>query len=215
MNKKIVIVDYSLGNLFSVQQAFLHLGINAVLSDNKKEIENADAIVIPGVGAFAEAMNALTTKDLIAPIKDFVSTGKPFLGICLGLQLLFEESEEFGSTKGLALIPGTIKKFNFSSSTKRVPIPQIAWNKIKKPANYTNKGEQTALKNVKENEFMYFVHSYYVAPTNKEDILCETEYEQFNYCSAIKKNNIFATQFHPEKSAFAGLKIYKNWIETI
>jgi glutamine amidotransferase len=215
MNKKVVIIDYSLGNLFSVQQAFLHLGINALVSDNKKAIETADAIVIPGVGAFAEAMNTLNNKDLVSPIKDFVASGKPFLGICLGLQLLFEESEEFGSTKGLALIPGMIKKFNFSSSSKRVPVPQIAWNKIKKPHNYINKWEDTALKDIKENEFMYFVHSYYVAPTKNEHVLCETVYEGFNYCSAVKKDNIFATQFHPEKSAFEGLKIYKNWIETI
>ena len=166
---------------------------------------------MPGVGAFAEAMNNLHAKDIVKPILAAIDKGKPFLGICLGLQLLFENSEEFGSTKGLGIIPGQIKKFNFSD--KKIKVPQMGWNNIKEPQ--LGKWKDTALSYVKNNEFMYFVHSYYACPALKENILCETEYEGINYCSAIIKNNVVATQFHPEKSANEGLKIYKNWIEKI
>lgn len=211
MSKNIVIVDYSLGNMFSVQQAFAYFGIDAPLTRDKNQIDNADAIVLPGVGAFAEAMKNLQEMDLVNTIKSSIDKGKPFLGICLGMQLLFSKSEEFGSTEGFGIIPGQIKKFNFTD--KKVRVPQMAWNNIQQPSS--NKWKNTALETVKDNEFMYFVHSYYAVPEDTNHVLCETSYEGLKYCSAVIKDNILATQFHPEKSATEGLKIYKNWIEKI
>ena len=214
--KKVTIVDYGLGNLFSVQHAFLHLGQQTEVTSDKKKIEEADAIILPGVGAFGEAMKNLEAMDLVEPIKNFVATGKPFLGVCLGMQLLFEESEEFGTSKGLGIIPGYIKKFNHhTTQNNAVRVPQIAWNKIEKPANSPHDWNNTVLKNVKEGEYMYFVHSYYATPSHKNHVLTETNYDGFSYCSSVLKNNVFAAQFHPEKSAQEGLKIYTNWLTKI
>lgn len=211
MSKNIVIIDYSLGNMFSVQQAFAYLGVQAEVTADKNKIRNAHAIVLPGVGAFAEAMNSLNANGLTQEIQESVSNGKPFLGICLGMQLLFDTSEEFGATQGLGLIKGQIKRFVFDY--KSIKIPQMGWNKIQQPE--PNKWKGTVLKNVNDGEFMYFVHSYYAVPQNKADVLCVTEYGGVEYCSAVLHENIVATQFHPEKSAQEGLKIYENWIKKI
>lgn len=209
MSKKIVIIDYSLGNMFSVQQAFAYLGVQAEVTDDVQKIRSADAIVLPGVGAFAEAMDHLNASGLTNEIKNAVTKGKPFLGICLGMQLLFESSEEFGASAGLGLIKGSIKRFAFDD--KSIKIPQMGWNNINQPE--PNKWKGTVLDNVKNGEFMYFVHSYYAVPQQKENVLCLTEYGGLSYCSAVIHHNIVATQFHPEKSAAEGLKIYENWIK--
>jgi glutamine amidotransferase len=207
--KKIVIVDYRLGNLFSVNQALTNIGLDVIITSNATEIETADALVLPGVGAFSDAMNNLQELDLINPIKEFVTTGKPFLGICLGLQLLFSESEEFGQTKGLGLVKGLVKRFfNTNRNGEIRKVPQIAWNQINKTNG--NTWENTPLNNIKEGEFMYFVHSFYVEPAEPVG-LSQTNYDGQNYISSILKNNLFACQFHPEKSAKEGLKIYNNW----
>ena len=208
--KKIIIIDYQLGNLFSVKQACDTMGLFTKISSEKQDILNADALILPGVGAFIEAMKNLENLDLINPIKDMVYAGKPIFGICLGQQLLFTESEEFGAGKGLDLIPGLIKKFPLSNNEKKVKVPQIAWNKV---YPYKQKWINTPLKELKENEFMYFVHSYYVQPANDSCVLTQTDYEGIEYCSSLLINNIFATQFHPEKSSVKGLSIYKNWAE--
>ena len=209
-NKSVVIVDYELGNLFSVKHACLHAGMKAIISSDKNLIEKADAIILPGVGSFGDAMNHLEELDLISPIKEFISSGRPFLGICLGMQLLFEESEEFGIRKGLGIIKGNIKKFPNIFENKKMRVPQIAWNQIEKPANTSWK--ESALAEINDKEYMYFVHSFYALPSEQENILTLTRYNNFEYCSAIKKNNVFAMQFHPEKSAREGLKIYNNWL---
>ncbi len=212
MSKKVVIIDYQLGNLFSVYQACLNEGIEAKTSSEKKTVEEADALILPGVGAFGDAMLSLKKYDLIEPIRDFAASGRPLFGICLGLQLLFSESEEFGSFKGLDLVKGTVKKFPTSSKNRgKVLVPQIAWNQIQEKKSW----KTSPLQNLKNGEFMYFVHSYYVCPDTTAEILSQTSYADVTYCSSISKNNIFATQFHPEKSAKEGLKIYKNWIEKI
>lgn len=207
--KKIVIVDYNLGNLFSVNQALTNIGLNVKISSKAEDIGSADAIVLPGVGAFSDAMNSLQGLNLINPLKEFASSGKPFLGICLGLQLLFSESEEFGITKGLGFVNGRVKRFsnnNRDGETRKVP--QIAWNQIHKIKN--NSWENTPLNVIKEGEFMYFVHSFYVEPVESVG-LSQTNYEGQIYVSSIQKNNLFACQFHPEKSAQEGLKIYNSW----
>lgn len=207
--KKILIIDYKLGNLFSVNQALTNIGLNVSITTNAGEIETADAIVLPGVGAFGDAMNNLQELNLINPIKKFVDSGKPFLGICLGLQLLFSESEEFGITIGLGLVKGSVKRFhntNRDGETRKVP--QIAWNQIHK-ANGKS-WDNTPLNGIKNGEFMYFVHSFYVDPEEAVG-LSQTNYDGKIYISSIQKNNLFACQFHPEKSAKEGLKIYNNW----
>lgn len=207
--KKILIIDYKSGNLFSVNQALTNIGFNVLISSNADDIASADAIVLPGVGAFGDAMNNLHDLNLIRPIKQFVETGKPFLGICLGLQLLFTESEEFGYTKGLDLVKGKVKRFNMNNNAgENRKIPQISWNKINKINN--NSWENTPLQDIKDGEFMYFVHSFFVEPEEPVG-LTETNYDGQTYVSSIQKNNIFACQFHPEKSAQEGLQIYKTW----
>lgn len=207
--KKILILDYKLSNLFSVNQALTNIGLNAIITSNADEIESADAIVLPGVGAFTDAINNLYNLNLINPIKKFVDSGKPFLGICLGLQLLFSESEEFGISKGLGLVKGRVKRFNNNNKegdTRKVP--QIAWNQIHKIDGKL--WENTPLSDIDEGAFMYFIHSFYVEPEEPVG-LSQTTYDGQHYVSSIQKNNIFACQFHPEKSAQEGLKIYNSW----
>jgi imidazole glycerol-phosphate synthase subunit HisH len=209
--KKILIIDYKLGNLFSVNQALSNIGLNSLITSNIAEIDTADAIVLPGVGAFTDAMKNLKESGLISPIKKFITTGKPFLGVCLGLQLLFSESEEFGLTRGLGIIKGKVKRFyNTNAEGETRKVPQIAWNHIKKLNGVT--WNNTPLRDIKEGEFMYFVHSFYVEPDEPVG-LSITDYDGQIYISSILKNNIFACQFHPEKSAGEGLKIYNAWAE--
>lgn len=205
---KVVIIDYHLGNLFSVKQACDTVGLNAKISSNKEDILEADALILPGVGAFIEAMQNLEDLGLVEPIKEAVKNNKPLFGVCLGLQLLFTKSEEFGSGNGLDLIPGVIKKFPVHNGEQKIKVPQIQWNKI-----YTSKNNwlNTPLAKVENEEFMYFVHSYYVDPENEACILTKTNYDGIDYCSSVISDNIFAVQFHPEKSATKGISIYKEW----
>jgi len=212
--KKIVVIDYGLGNLFSVQQAFVSFGVDAVITRNPEDLLLADAAVLPGVGAFGDAVKNLKECGLFAPILEFINSGKPFLGVCLGMQLLFEESEEFGKHKGLGVIKGVIKKFpNVNPTNQKLRIPQIAWNTIYPPEG--KEWKATPFENIKKDEFMYFLHSYYASPSQKSDILSMTNYDGIEYCSAVKRENVFAMQFHPEKSAAEGIKIYKNWVNQI
>ena len=209
--KNVIIIDYKLGNLFSVKQACDSIGINAKISSLKEDLINADALILPGVGAFNEAMNNLKSLELDSIIISKVRSGIPIFGICLGLQLLFTESEEFGTGKGLDLISGVIKRFPDLYENRKIRVPQIAWNTIYK---LKQNWDQTPLKEIINNEFMYFIHSYYVEPTDKSCILTLTNYDDIEYCSGINLKNIFATQFHPEKSSEKGISIYKNWALT-
>ena len=206
--KKVVIIDYQLGNLYSVKQACDTVGMNVLVSSNKEDILAADALILPGVGAFIEAMNNLSKLDLIDAIKSKVSLGTPLFGICLGLQLLFTKSEEFGSGNGLDLISGIIKKFPEKFDNRKIKVPHITWNQVYK---LKNSWEETPLRDIINHEFMYFIHSYYVQPNDDKCILTNTNYDGIEFCSSIIQNNIFATQFHPEKSADKGISIYKNW----
>lgn len=206
--KKVTIIDYQLGNLFSVKQACDTVGLNAEISSNREDILNADALILPGVGAFIEAMNNLKKFGLDAAIQNKVNNGTPIFGICLGQQLLFTESEEFGAGKGLDLISGIIKRFPETIDERKIKVPHIAWNTIFK---FKQDWGNSPLKDLKNDEFMYFVHSYYVKPIDDTCILTLTNYDGIDFCSSIIKSNIFATQFHPEKSAGKGISIYKNW----
>lgn len=208
----VAIIDYQMSNIFSVKHACNHVGLNSRITHNIHEIIKADAAILPGVGAFPKAMNNIKKLRLVNTIKKFIYSGRPFMGICLGLQLLFTESEEFGKHKGLDIIKGKVMKFN--KKGKKIKVPQIGWNKIYYP-NKNNKWSKSPLKSIKNNEFMYFVHSYYVDPENKKNILSHTNYSGIIYCSSILKKNVFATQFHPEKSGIQGIKIYQNWAKMI
>jgi len=207
-NKKVIIIDYKLGNLFSVKQACDVVGMNSEISSDRNKILNADALILPGVGAFIEAMNNLNDLDLISAIKYKVNSGTPLFGICLGLQLLFTKSEEFGSGNGLDLIPGLIKKFPKKIENRVIKVPHITWNRILKQERTF---KHTPLSNIENNEFMYFIHSYYVEPSELDCVFTNTNYDGIEFCSAILAGNIFATQFHPEKSSEKGITIYKNW----
>ena len=205
----VAIIDYKMSNLFSVQAACNKVGLSSVITSDKKEILDAKIAILPGVGAFGEAMKHLCELKLDDSISQFVDSGKPFVGICLGLQLLFDSSEEFGENCGLGIVKGKVKKFKFQSNkSEKFPVPQIGWNQIKK----TNEllWNDSLLCNSNDGDFMYFVHSYYVEPREKHIILSSTTYGNTEYCSSIQQNNIFASQLHPEKSGDVGLSIYKK-----
>jgi glutamine amidotransferase len=209
----VAIIDYRMGNMHSVQAACAKVGLSSEITDDKAMIMDARAVILPGVGAFSEAMTHLSRSGLDACIYRFIETGRPFIGICLGLQLMFERSEEFGIHKGLGLIKGSVKKFRLPAVAKvKYPVPQIGWNRIIKHSDW----EDSLLCNNREGDFMYFVHSYYVEPEDSAIILATTRYGGLDYCSAIGRENLFATQFHPEKSGQIGIRIYqqlKNNIE--
>ncbi len=199
----IVIIDYGMGNLKSVYNAFKKYTENVLISSEKKEIENAEKLVLPGVGAFGDAINNLKNYRLFEIIREKVIQDKAkFLGICLGLQLIFEESEESPGVKGFSFIEGKVKKFSLDF----LKVPQIGWNSIRKVK------EHKVLDGIKSGEYFYFVHSYYVDPLDNNIILTKTNYG-IDYVSSIAMDNIVAFQFHPEKSHNSGLKIIENFIK--
>lgn len=203
MKLNIGIIDYKLGNLFSVNQACIHSGLNPLLISDPDQLKNVDGIILPGVGAFGEAELNLKNLNLGEAIVQEVVKGKPLLGVCLGMQLLFEGSEEFGNYKGLGLIKGKIKKF--TNPKKEMKVPHTGWNEIDFVKN------DKILKNISPGELMYFVHSFYAEPQNENDICTTTKYFDSKFTSSILKENIFATQFHPEKSGQKGIQLYMNW----
>jgi len=205
MIPKIVIVDYGMGNLRNVQKGFEKIGLEARLTRNKKEIEKASAIVLPGVGAFKDCMENLEKYGLLDPLLRSIEKGKPYLGICLGLQILFSESEEFGTCKGLDLIRGKVVKFKPDPEHK---VPHMGWNTIEKEQ------EVPMLQGVESGDFFYFVHSYYVVPEEARWVSTFTTYGE-PFVSSIWKENLFATQFHPEKSQRKGLTILENFVRSI
>jgi len=197
----IAVIDYGMGNLRSVSKALEHVGADVVVTDDPQKLKIAKGLVLPGVGAFRDAVRNLKEKGLWEAIVEEVHKGKPFLGICLGLQLLFEKSYEFGEAEGFGFIKGEVVKFELPEDYK---IPHMGWNQVYK------KKDSVLLEGIKEGEFFYFVHSYYVKPESEEVKLTETDYGIY-FTSSIEKENIFATQFHPEKSQKAGLKVLENF----
>ncbi len=199
----IAVVDYGMGNLRSVQKAFEHVGAKAVIVDRAEDIDAAERVVLPGVGAFGDAMNNLKTAGLIAPIVRAISEGRPFLGICLGLQLMFAESEEMGQHRGLDILPGKVKRFPEGQR-----VPQIGWNEVR------IQRETALLDGVPDRSYFYFVHSFFVASERDEDVVGVTDYG-IDYASIAGNDRAFGVQFHPEKSQDAGLKILKNFAEKV
>jgi len=212
--KYVAIIDYKMSNLFSVRQACINVGLHPIVTSDKKIILNASGVILPGVGSFGEAMKNLSDLDLVYVIKKAIFEDKPFMGICLGYQLLFSESEEFGYNKGLEIFSGKVKKFNTGfHQNRKIKVPQIGWNQIF-PYDQS-KWKNSLLNGVNFGEYMYFVHSFYVEVSENEILLSKTDYEGLQYCSSIQNNNLFASQFHPEKSATEGIKIYYNFANLI
>ena len=201
------IIDYGMGNLGSVTNAFRFLELDAKIVARKNEMDDCRALILPGVGAFGDCMSLLVEHDFVDPIKDWVAAGKPLMGICLGLQALFESSEESPGVEGLGIFSGTVKKFDLP---KELKVPQIGWNRMKE-----TKPDCPMFAGVDDGAFFYLVHSYYVCPEDASIVAGTTEYG-IEYCSAAWKDNVFATQFHPEKSQAAGLRVLRdfwNWAE--
>jgi glutamine amidotransferase len=204
----IAIIDYGMGNLRSVQKGFEKIGAEAVITADPQVVLEADKIVLPGVGAFRDCMHNLEQAGFVDPILKVIGEGRPFLGICVGMQLLFSDSIEFGLYKGLNVIPGHVLRFpeDMTVAAEKLKVPQMGWNQLhfeRRPPVY---------KGIEEGANVYFVHSYYVKPDNDDVIATTTDYG-FEFCSSIWKDNIVATQFHPEKSQDVGLRILKNFAE--
>ncbi|MCO8120279.1 imidazole glycerol phosphate synthase subunit HisH [Stieleria sp. TO1_6] len=197
----ITIVDYQMGNLRSVQKAVQRIGGDAVISSDPQQIATAERLILPGVGAFGDAMSEINRRDLAAPIRDFVATGRPFLGICLGLQLLFDEGFEHGTHRGLGILPGEVVHFELPPSYK---VPHMGWNTVRKTA------ESALLDDVADDTHFYFVHSYYVRPSDPGLMSLSCHYGQ-DFCAMVSRDNLFATQFHPEKSQANGLNLLRTF----
>ena len=197
----IAIVDYGMGNLRSVQKAFERVGHGAVVTNRPEEVAQAERVVLPGVGAFGDAMANLKRAGLVDPVVKSISKGRPFLGICLGLQLLFVESEEMGRHRGLDVLPGRVRRFPEGER-----VPQIGWNQIH------IRRKLPLLEGIPDGSFFYFVHSYYVDAENPEDTIATTDYG-IDYTSIAGRGTAFGIQFHPEKSQDLGLRILKNFAE--
>lgn len=213
------VVDYGLGNLFSIKRACEHAGIEVLITPQKDDILAADVVILPGVGAFGDAMAALRRLDLVNVLREVAESGKPLVGICLGIQLLMNESYEFGVHQGLGIIEGPVVRFENPRQEGRVlKVPQVQWNRIfcangqlPKEKAWSN----TPLEGVEDGEFMYFVHSYFVRPTDPSVVLSVSRYGSIEFCSSLRHRNIFACQFHPERSGAVGLQVYRNLFKTI
>ncbi len=201
----IAIIDYEMGNLKSIYKCVKHLNVESTITEDPKEILAADGVILPGVGAFGDAMRHLKEKNLISTINQVVNEKIPLFGICLGQQLLFSTSSEMGDNKGLNLIEGNVIPFK---KTKVNKIPQIGWNNV----SFVDK-ENFLIQGIPNDSYFYFIHSLYTIPKKNKNIIGKTRYGNTEYSSIICKDNIFATQFHPEKSSKNGIQIYKNFID--
>jgi glutamine amidotransferase len=213
-NETVAIIDYGVGNLFSVHKAFSKIGVNSFITSNPEEITSSSKVVLPGVGAFKNGMRKLIETDLSNIVKDVANSGKPLLGICLGAQMLLDSSEEFGDTLGLGLIRGKVTGIpKLSNSGQRIRVPNIGWNNLCYPRGASStKG--TILDSIPETSMTYFVHSFMMSPEDPDTRLADIDYEGIRISAAIKSGNISGTQFHPEKSGTIGLQILRNFCDS-
>lgn len=205
----ITIIDYQMGNLRSVAKAFESLGFNVRISADPRDIATTDKLVLPGVGAFRDCLDNLRQAGFVEPLLEHIKVGKPLLGICVGMQMLFDESREFGIHQGLALVPGKVLRFpaKMNEAGERLKVPHMGWN------NLDIKTNSPLFTHVRNGSFVYFVHSYYCAAENPADIAATCRYGDIEFCASIWRDNLMATQFHPEKSQDVGLRIFKNFGE--
>jgi len=213
MNRTVAIVDYGLGNLYSIRRAIEYLGGTVIITADPEMIAEAGRMILPGVGAFGEGIANLEKKNLTGPVKEFAMTGRPLLGICLGMQLLMDGSEELGAHKGLGIIGGKVVRIPVQDAAAAYKIPHVGWNAVSAP-NKTVTWDDTVLKGVPGRTFMYFVHSYVPVPTEDRDILAVTRYGERDFCSVVQRGAICGCQFHPEKSGEAGLSILNNFLRS-
>lgn len=197
---RVVIIDYGVGNLRSVEKAFAARGCDALISGDEETLRAAQRLVLPGVGAFGACMKALKERGFDLLVREKASEGTPLLGVCVGMQILFEESEEFGSTAGLGLLKGTVRRFG-----NELVVPHVGWNRIHQ------KREHALFEGIGDGAFCYFVHSFYCQPRDEEVLMGETEYGK-RYASVVAQGNICGVQFHPEKSQDVGLRMLKNFL---
>ena len=203
-------MDYGLGNLFSVKQACASAGLSAVITSSRKEILGADAVILPGVGAFGDAMANLRRLDLVGPLRDYAGSGRPLVGICLGMQLLMSESSEFGRHEGLGFVKGQVIRFEGPAEGTRVlKVPQVGWNRME-PVEGSAGWSGSLLDGVAAGASMYFVHSFYVRPADRDVVLATSRYGQIDFCSALCRGSVTAFQCHPERSGPVGLQVYAN-----
>lgn len=208
--KKVTIIDYGMSNLLSISRAIEKVGGTVELTEDPSIIEAADYLILPGVGAFFDGMNELNARNIPDAIHAFIKTGKPFLGICLGMQMMLEEGTEIQITKGLNIIPGKVLPLPQKNSAGQFnTIPQIGWNSLDLKKNTQN----TPLEGLTESSMMYFVHSFYAMPDDTNHVFATTPFSDFEFCSIVNKDNAWGMQFHPEKSGVEGLSILKNFIE--
>ena len=198
------IIDYGMGNLGSVTNAFRFLGLDAKIVAQKQEMDGCRALILPGVGAFGDCMGHLVEHDFVEPINGWIEAGKPMMGICLGLQALFESSEESPGVEGLGVFAGTVKRFDLPRELK---VPQIGWNGMQEVVP-----DCPMFEGIDDGSFFYLVHSYYVCPEDEAIVAGKTGYG-IEYCTAVWKDNVFATQFHPEKSQSVGLRLLENFVK--
>ena len=211
----VTVIDYGVGNILSVLRGFEYFGATVELTSDPKKILSAQRVVLPGVGAFPKAMEALTTLNLVKVIQELAIKGTPLLAICLGMQLLLEESDEFGKTTGLGLIPGRVVAVpNTTIDGVVQKIPNVGWSSLN-ISNPRGSWENTLLQDNQPGDAAYFVHSFVAEPTNEKDILATTNYAGVNFCSAVQHENIYGAQFHPEKSSQIGLTILTNFVNQI
>jgi glutamine amidotransferase len=196
---RVVILDYGVGNLRSVEKAFAAAGADAIVSDDERVLRGAEALVLPGVGAFGACMKALSARGFDELIRERVEEGPPLLGVCVGMQMLFTESEEFGRTLGLGLLGGRVRRF-----ANDLLVPQVGWNQVRKSLTHG------LLEGIEDHSFFYFVHSFYCEPDDRAVVIGETDYGQ-PYASVVAQRHIFGVQFHPEKSQAAGLRLLGNF----
>ena len=204
---KVAIVDYALGNLYSIKHACERVGLESIITSSRDEILQADGVLLPGMGAYGEAMQTLHKLDLVTVLQDYAASGRPLIGICLGIQLLLTESYEFGNHKGLGIIEGAVIPLDHPHEGEReLKIPQVGWNQLHASRSW----DGTPLEDIPNNEYMYFVHSFVPKPQDVNVVLSTTNYGGVEFCSSIQQKNIFACLFHPERSGIAGLRIYQN-----
>ncbi len=211
--KNIVVIDIDGGNVYSLKRALYMLGYECVHTNNPERILNADKVFLPGVGAFKMGMKNLKEKNLTTVIENFVNSGKELMGICLGMQLLMDYSEEFGRHDGIGLVSGSVKPIKPSKDYK---VPHMGWSSIQFYKDKNTDGcEEKLLNGIKSGKDCYFVHSYMVQTSDHRETIAHTTYGNVDFCSILRRSNIYGCQFHPEKSGKTGLKIIKNFIEGI
>ena len=196
---KVAIIDYGVGNLRSVEKAFAATGQEAIVTRDQRELRSAERLVLPGVGAFANCMRALADHDLVELVRDRVAAGVPLLGVCVGMQMLFEESDEFGRSRGLGILKGAVRRFGDD-----LVVPQVGWNRIRQRRSHP------LFAGIPDDSFFYFVHSYFCEPTSAEAVAGETDYGS-TYASVVADGNVCGVQFHPEKSQSVGLRMLANF----